>query len=54
MIYIIYKILTVNDGEQHDDNNNDKAIKYLEFNKDNLLDLAEKHYEIRNSFFISS
>jgi predicted transcriptional regulator len=45
MINIIYKILAVNDGEQHKDNNNDNAIKYLESNKDNILDLAEKHYE---------
>ncbi|MCC2649472.1 MAG: hypothetical protein K0S67_540 [Nitrososphaeraceae archaeon] len=32
-----------NDGEQNKDDNN--AIKYLEFNKDKILDLAEKHYE---------
>src|SRR5215212_5385734 len=44
MINIIYKILTVNDSEQHKDNN-DNAIKYLESNKDNILDLAEKNYE---------
>jgi hypothetical protein len=44
MINIIYKILTANDGEQHKDNNNNyNAIKYLESNKDNLLDLAEKN-----------
>jgi hypothetical protein len=45
MINIIYKILTANDGEQDKDNNNDNVIKYLESNKDNLLDLAEKYYE---------
>ena len=48
MINIIYKILTANDAEQHKDDNNDNngnAIKYLESNKDNILDLAEKHYE---------
>jgi hypothetical protein len=45
MINIIYKILTANNGEQHEDNNNDNAINYPEFNKDSLLYLAEKHYE---------
>ena len=48
MINIIYKILTANDAEQHKDDNNDNngnAIKYLESNKDNILDLVEKHYE---------
>jgi hypothetical protein len=45
MINIIYKILTTNDSEQHKDNDNDKVTKYLESNKDNILDLAEKHYE---------
>jgi hypothetical protein len=44
MINIIYKILTENDREQDKDNSNDNVIKYLEFNKDNLLDLAEKNY----------
>ena len=46
MINIIYKILTTNDREQYkDNNNNDIAIKYLQPNNDNILDLAEKHYE---------
>jgi hypothetical protein len=48
MINIIYKILTANDAEQHKDDNNDNngnAIKYLESNKDAILDLAEKNYE---------
>jgi hypothetical protein len=46
MINIIYKILTTNDREQYkDNNNNDNAIKYLQPNNDNILDLAEKHYE---------
>jgi predicted transcriptional regulator len=45
MINIIYKILTANDSEQHEDNNNDNAIKYLESNKDNILALTEKNYE---------
>jgi hypothetical protein len=32
------------DGEQHKDNKN-YITKYLELNKDKLLDLAEKNYE---------
>ena len=42
MTKLIYNIPTGNDGEEHKDNN---IIKYLESNKDNLLDLAEKNYE---------
>jgi hypothetical protein len=46
MINIIYKILTTNDLEQYkDNNNNNNVIKYLQPNNDNILDLAEKHYE---------
>jgi hypothetical protein len=46
MVKLIYNIPTTNDGEQHKDNNNNNNItKYLEFNKDSLVDLAEKHYE---------
>ena len=45
MINIIYKILTANDSEQNKDEDNDKVTKYLESNKDRLLDLAEKNYE---------
>jgi hypothetical protein len=44
-INVIYKILAANDGEQHKDDNNSNAIKYLESNMDNILDLAEKNYE---------
>jgi site-specific recombinase XerD len=44
MINIIYKILTANEREGHQENN-DNAIKHLESNKSGLLDLAEKHYE---------
>jgi predicted DNA-binding protein YlxM (UPF0122 family) len=44
MIKIIYNIPTGNDAEQHKDNNNN-ITKYLEFNKDSILDLAEKSYE---------
>ena len=45
MIDIIYKILTANDTEQHEDDNNDNVTKYLEYSKDSLVDLAEKNYE---------
>src|SRR5215213_4953002 len=45
MINIIYKIQATSDHQQHKNDNNDNAIKYLEFNNDALLDLAEKHYE---------
>ena len=44
MINIIYEILTANDNEQHKDNN-DIAMKYLQANKDKILDLVEKNYE---------
>jgi metal-dependent amidase/aminoacylase/carboxypeptidase family protein len=43
MIKLIQNISRANDGEQHKDNNN--IIKYLESYKNNILDLAEKHYE---------
>jgi hypothetical protein len=42
MINIIHKILTANNSDNHKDNN---VTKYLESNKDNILDLTEKHYE---------
>ena len=45
MTNLIHKIVTTNDGQQHKDDNNNKAIKYLEVNKNSLSDLAEKHYE---------
>jgi F0F1-type ATP synthase gamma subunit len=44
MVKLIQNIPCANDGEQHKDND-DSITKYLESNKDNLLDLAEKHYE---------
>jgi hypothetical protein len=45
MANLIYSIpINANNGEQHKDNNNN-SIKYLEANKDILLDLAEKNYE---------
>jgi hypothetical protein len=42
MIKLIYNIPRANDGQQHKDNN---ITKYVEVNKDRLIDLAEKHYE---------
>jgi hypothetical protein len=44
MVKLIYNIPRVNDGEQPEENNNN-ITKYLESNKDNILDLTEKHYE---------
>ena len=47
MVKLIQNMPTMNDGEQHKDDNNN-IIKYLESNKDNkdnLLYLTEKHYE---------
>ncbi|HEX5904668.1 MAG TPA: hypothetical protein VFY50_01330 [Candidatus Nitrosocosmicus sp.] len=43
MIKLIQNMSSANDGEQYKENNN--IVKYLEFNKDSILDLAEKHYE---------
>jgi hypothetical protein len=45
MTNLIHKIAITNDGQQHKDDNNNNAIKYLEVNKNSLSDLAEKHYE---------
>jgi hypothetical protein len=42
-IKLIQNIPSANDGEQHKDNNN--ITKYLELNKDRILNLGEKHYE---------
>jgi hypothetical protein len=44
MVNLIYNMPTDSDGKQHEDNNN-HITKYLESNKDSMLDLAEKHYE---------
>lgn len=44
MVNLILNIPSANDGEQNEENNNN-AIKYLEFNKDSLLYLAEKSFE---------
>jgi hypothetical protein len=43
MVKLIHNIPNTNDAELHKDNNN--VIKYLEFNQDSLLYLAQKHYE---------
>ena len=43
MVKLIQNIPYTNDGEQYKDNNN--ITKYLEFNKDKILDLAKKNYE---------
>jgi hypothetical protein len=46
MVKLIQNIPTANDGEQNKDNNNNAIItKYLESNKDSILDSAEKNYE---------
>jgi DNA-binding CsgD family transcriptional regulator len=43
IVKLIQNISGANDDEQHKDNNN--ITKYLEFNKDRILDLSEKIYE---------
>ena len=43
MVNLIQNMPSTNDGEQYKDNNN--ITKYLELNKDCLLNLAEKNYE---------
>jgi hypothetical protein len=47
MVKSIYAIslTNVNDRRHNDNDDNDNAIKCLESNKDNILDLTEKHYE---------
>ena len=44
MAKLIQNIASTNDGEQHDDKNNN-ITQYIESNNDNILHLAEKHYE---------
>jgi hypothetical protein len=44
MVNLIYNIPTVNDGEQHKDNDIN-ITKYLDFNKDGLVYLTKKYYE---------
>ena len=42
MVKLIQNIFTANDGEQNKDNN---ITKYMESNKDSLLDLTDNYYE---------
>jgi hypothetical protein len=44
MVKVIQNIPGANDGEQHKDNDNSIA-QYLEFNKNSILNLAEKNYQ---------
>jgi len=44
LVNVIHKIPATNNSEQRKDNDIN-ITKYLEFNKDNLLDLAKKNYE---------
>jgi cell division septum initiation protein DivIVA len=45
MVNLICNIPTANTDEQHKGNNNNYIIKYIESNKDRILDLTEKNYE---------
>ncbi|HEX5893184.1 MAG TPA: hypothetical protein VFY41_10005 [Nitrososphaeraceae archaeon] len=46
MVKLIQNIPSANDGKQHEDSNdNNNITKYLESNKDRMLDLAGKQYE---------
>jgi hypothetical protein len=46
MVKLIQNMPGANDDEQQKDNdNNDNITKYLESNKDRILDLTEKNYE---------
>lgn len=44
MVKLIQNMPSANDGGQYKDNNNN-IKEYLEFNKDRLLEMTEKHYE---------
>jgi F0F1-type ATP synthase gamma subunit len=44
MAKLILNIPSTNDGGQHRDNDNN-IVKYLELNKDRILNLAERNYE---------
>jgi hypothetical protein len=44
MVRLVQNMPSANNGEQYKDNNNN-ITKYLEFNKDSLIDLAKKKYE---------
>ncbi len=43
MVKLIQNMPSANDGEQYKDNNN--ITKYLELNKNRILNLGEKNYE---------
>jgi hypothetical protein len=45
MVKLIQNMPSANDGEQYKDNNNNNITKYLELNKDRILNLGEKNYE---------
>ena len=45
MVKLIQNIPSANDSKQHEDNDNNNVIKYLELKKDRILDLSEKNYE---------
>jgi hypothetical protein len=44
MANLVYNIPSANDGEKYKDNHIN-IVKYLELNKDRILNLAEKNYE---------
>ena len=43
MVNLIYNLFGTNNNEHKDNNNN--TAKFLEFNKDSILELAEKDYQ---------
>ena len=45
MVKLIHNMPSANDGEQHKDDNRNNITKYLEFNKDRIMDLSKKNYE---------
>jgi hypothetical protein len=45
MVNLIYSTSIANSSEQHKDDNSNNITKYLNVNKDRLLDLTEKNYE---------
>jgi hypothetical protein len=45
MVNLIYNMSATPDGCEHDNNNDNNIIKYLELNKTRILDLAKKNNE---------
>ena len=45
MVNLIYSTSIANSSEQYKDDNSNNITKYLNVNKDRLLDLTEKNYE---------